>query len=245
MNFEEESFYCMKNSLTFYHPLCDLDIGQIKNETKDHLLSRKDSEVRILTYNIFLRSLVKNNESDWKDERLEDFLTLIHDYDIICLQEMFGTLNNRKQTLIRAATIAGFFFFVDTASPSFFSRYMVEGGLVILSRFPIISFSSNIFRYGVIQDSLAQKGILYAKILIKNSFLHLFTTHTQASYFDIGENNFIASYKTRLDQITQINKIICKILEVEYNKLIDKVILVGDLNVDGFSYKHKYSVYFS
>jgi sphingomyelin phosphodiesterase len=242
MNFEGESFYCSSNNYTFYHPLCDLEIDNIKNDSKDRLLTRKDSEVRILTYNIFLRSLVKNNENDWKDERLEDFLTLIHNYDIICLQEMFGTLNNRKQILIRAATMAGFFFFVDTASPSFFSRYMVEGGLVILSRFPIVSHSFNIFRYGVIQDSLAQKGILYAKISIKNSYLHLFTTHTQASYFDIGESNFIASYKTRLDQIAQINKIICGILEVEYNKLNDKVILVGDLNVDGFSYSHKIPV---
>jgi len=239
MNIEEDSFYCRPYNITFYHPLCDLELDEIKNDSRDRLLSRKDSEIRVLTYNIFLRSLVKNNENDWKDERLEDFITLIHNYDIICLQEMFGILNNRKQTLIRAATMAGFFFYVDTSSPSFLSRYVADGGLVILSRFPIVTHSFNVFRFGVVSDSLAQKGLLYAKISIKNSYLHIFTAHTQASYFDIGESNFIASFNTRMDQIEQINKIISKILEYEYNRINDKVFLVGDLNVDALSYVHK------
>jgi hypothetical protein len=30
--------------------------------------------VRILTYNMFLRPLVKNLDNDWKDERLREFV---------------------------------------------------------------------------------------------------------------------------------------------------------------------------
>merc|ERR1711957_12877 len=127
----------------------------------------------------------------------------------------------------------------DTSSPSFLSKYMADGGLVILSRFPIVSHSFNVFRYGVVSDSLAQKGLLYAKIKVRNAFLHVFTAHTQASYFDIGESSFIASFKTRMDQIQQINKIVLKILFSEYNKICDKVFLVGDMNVDALSYMHK------
>lgn len=236
----QNSYTFHKNyKTTFYHPLCDLDLLEINYEENDKLLKRENFEIKILTYNIFLRALVKNNESDWKEERLEDFCSIIHDYDIVCLQEMFGTFNNRKQTLIRAATMAGFFFFIDSSSPDFLSKYMVDGGLLILSRFPIVSHCYSQFRYGVVADSLAEKGILYAKISIKNTYLHVFTTHLQASYNDSGERNYLISFKTRMDQIKQVNYIMTNILIKEYNKSQDKVLLVGDFNVDALEYCHR------
>lgn len=225
-------------SYTWYHPLCEINENAILKNSKDKILPRKT--IKLLTLNIFLRPPpVKNNEDDWKDERLEEFCKIIHDFDIICLQEMFGSFNSRKQKLFRAATKSGFFFFIDTISPSFVSKYMVDGGLVILSRFPIVAYSFTPYRYGVLSDSLAQKGLLYAKIKIKDSFLHLFSTHLQASYFDSGETLFKVSLDTRAYQIQQINHIVSEVLGQQYNKMSDKVILVGDYNVDAHSYKHK------
>ncbi len=242
-----------KTKQTFYHPLCELNLdllndinNDILNETpsepiiQDSLLERPENgHIRLLTYNIFLRSLVKNNHSDWKEERLEDFCRLLKNYDIICLQEMFGTLSSRKQKLIRAATISGFFFFVDTSSPDFLSRYLADGGLMILSRFPIVANLYHKFRYGVVADSLAEKGLIYAKISIKDCYLHLFTTHLQASYFESGETNFIASLETRKEQIRFINYLITEVLDKEYDKKKDKVLLVGDMNVDARGYAYK------
>lgn len=241
-NSSENSFpYNSSKKLTFYHPLCELNLTQFQITESNHdlLLKRCDQEIRILTYNIFLRSLVKNNESDWKEERLEDFCKILHNYDIICLQEMFGTFNSRKQNLIRAATIAGFFFFVDTSSPDFLSKYIADGGLIILSRFPIVAHAYHKFRYGVVADSLAEKGLIYAKIAIKDSYLHIFTTHLQASYFDSGETNFIASFRTRMDQLSHINYLMSEILAKEYDKRNDKILLVGDFNVDALGYAYK------
>jgi endonuclease/exonuclease/phosphatase family metal-dependent hydrolase len=151
---------------------------------------------------------------------------------------MFGTLNSRKQSLIKAATKSGYFFYVDTASPSFVSKYMADGGLLILSRFPIVSYSFSQFRYGVVADSLAEKGLLYAKILVKDSFIHLFTTHLQASYFDSGESNHKISCETRLAQLRQINFLMREILKTEY-KQNDIALLVGDFNVDAQKYLYK------
>lgn len=221
----------------YYHPLCE-----INEDAFDSSCTKLDRKtIKLLTYNIFLRPPpVKNNESDWKDERLEDFCKLIHRFDIICLQEMFGAFNSRKQSLIKEATRNGFFFYVDTSSPSFLSKYLVDGGLVILSRFPIVSHAFCPYRYGVIADSLSQKGVLFAKILIKKSFLFLFSTHTQASYFDSGESHFEISCQTRMDQIDQINHMIADVMDKEgYISSKDKVLLVGDFNVDASQYKHK------
>ena len=44
------------------------------------------SEIKILTYNLFLRPyLIKNNEDDYKQERLDLFIEQIDNYDVICI----------------------------------------------------------------------------------------------------------------------------------------------------------------
>jgi hypothetical protein len=48
--------------------------------------------------------------------------------------------------------------------PSFFSGYATDGGLLILSRFPIIEQEFCPYPYGVVSDALSYKGVLYAKI---------------------------------------------------------------------------------
>lgn len=121
----------LKQFEMFFHPCMDI---QSKHISEEKVLQR--SHVKILTYNIFLRPPpVKNNDNDWKDERLADFIKLLDLFDIICLQEMFGAFNNRKQELIKYANKSGLFFYCDSPSPSFFSKFLVDGGLLILSRY--------------------------------------------------------------------------------------------------------------
>lgn len=107
---------------------------------------------------------VKTNESDHKDARLEEFVKKLEDFDIVCNQEVFSTLNSRKQRLISYAQKAGFLYYATSDPPSFFSGYATDGGLVILSRFPIIECEFSPYPYGVLSDSLSYKGVLYAKI---------------------------------------------------------------------------------
>jgi endonuclease/exonuclease/phosphatase family metal-dependent hydrolase len=183
--------------LTYYHPLCEINIDNIDSQSKDRICPR--SAIKILTYNIcLLPPPLNTNENDWKDERMNEFIKYFPQFDIICLQELFGLLNNRKHDLIRFAVKSGFFFFVDSPSPSFLSKYLADGGLVILSRFPIIESAFIPFKYGVLSDSLAQKGVLYAQIQIKNSILHLFTTHLQASYFGSTEYEWVKIHIFRM-----------------------------------------------
>ena len=113
-----------------FHPLMEMKFENIKNEK---IINRKT--IKFLTYNIFLRPPpVKNNDNDYKDERLNDFIKIMENFDIICLQEMFGTFTSRKQKIIKHANKSGLFFFVESPSPPFFSKYLVDGGLLILSR---------------------------------------------------------------------------------------------------------------
>ena len=212
-NLKEGSY---SDNVTYYHSQSPIDFLLY-----DSLFSRNNiilnrQHIRVLTYNIFLRPPgIKNNESDHKDDRLNDFIRIIHNYDIICLQELFGSLNSRKEKLIKVAVSNGFFFFVQDNEPSYFSKYCSDGGILILSRFPIVLKASHAFSYGVGSDAIAQKGIIYAKISIGDSYLHVFNTHTQASYINEDYDFFLLSYRTRLQQIKEISEFVNSILKTE------------------------------
>ena len=62
----------------------------------------------------------------------------------------------------------GFLYHAETEHPSLFSKFYTDSGLLILSRFPIVE--QDFYRYpcGVLSDSVTDKGVLYAKIIINN-----------------------------------------------------------------------------
>jgi endonuclease/exonuclease/phosphatase family metal-dependent hydrolase len=229
-----------KKTVTYYHELNDLVEPGKYSENTVKILPRKNN-FRILTYNIFLRPPgVNNNGNDWKNERLDDFISIIHNYDIICLQELFGQWNNRKEYFLRKASQQGFFFFINTGTPLFTSKYVIDSGLLIISRFPIQLSGYHEFYWGVEIDSVVRKGVIYAKIQIKDCFLHLFTTHLQATYINSNEELFISCYDSRISQLYQVNEYITRVIEqCDFNRDKDKIIIVGDFNVDANNYKFK------
>jgi len=110
---------------------------------------------------------IKTNDSDHKDARLEEFIkTVLCKYDIICNQELFNLFNSRKERLIEAARKAGFLYHAVSEAPGFFSGFLVDGGLLTLSRFPIVKSEFRSFPYGCGADDLSMKGVLYTRIQI-------------------------------------------------------------------------------
>ena len=143
------------------------------------------SNIRILTYNVFMRPPpVTSNSSDYKEERLKDFINYkMNSFDVICVQELFGLFNDRKNKFIKAAKSKGLENYHRTDPLSFFSRYLVDSGLVTVSRFPIVAKEFEPFDNTILIDSIARKGVMYSKIKIEDNFLHMLTTHTQASHY--------------------------------------------------------------
>ncbi|KAL4438416.1 hypothetical protein ABPG74_009455 [Tetrahymena malaccensis] len=203
-----------------------------KSNVINNYLSQGVRSVRVLTYNIFLRPPpIKNNKDDYKNERTKLFLNSISDFDIICLQELFGFLNQRKHKIIFNAMKQGYFYHATSPSPSFFSSYLVDGGLVTISRHPIIEKTYRPFKYGVLSDNLSQKGVLYTKIQANDSYIHLFNTHLQASYVG-AENNVKATVITRVDQLILIKDFIKEQVEKHREKETDVIMICGDFNVN-------------
>lgn len=96
-------------------------------------------------------------------------------FDIICNQEIFDFVNlYRKQKLVTYAQKAGFLYFCNCDPAPLFSNAYLDGGLMILSRFPIVEHEFKPYRYGTLSDAMTHKGVLYAKIDVAGRILHLF-----------------------------------------------------------------------
>ncbi|KAG1344551.1 hypothetical protein G6F62_004443 [Rhizopus arrhizus] len=187
------------------------------------------SSARLLTLNIFMRPPgVKNNADDYKDERLEYIIQhVLPSYDIITFQEAFAFANRRIDKLIRQAFDQGFYY--QVASPRHYPWELAgDGGLLLLSRFPIITSDRLEFPRGVHSDWLSFKGALHALVQLNNqSLVHLYTTHTQASYDNGGTFN-LEDTKVRLSQFAAVHKFIAETAKEDRYPIV----LMGDLNVD-------------
>ena len=198
----------------------------------DLIQNSPPTKVRVLTYNIFLRPpAINTNLDDYKNARVEEFIKSMKEYDIVCLQEAFGFWNNRKQMLIKLAQKQGYVSFAESPNPSIFSSYVIDGGLLIFSRYKIVKSEFHAYPYSVQADSVAMKGVLYAKVGLADNHIHVFTTHTQATH---GNAFDIDTYITRGDQLLAFRKFLDQIIAREYVEG-DIVILCGDFNVNSRS----------
>lgn len=59
----------------------------------------------------------------------------------------------------------------------------IDGGLLIVSRFPVVKTDFMKFERGLYGDRLTAKGCLWAKIAVSPTrHLHVFVTHLQRTY---------------------------------------------------------------
>jgi len=147
---------------------------------------------------------------------------------------MFWSFSSRQKKLIEFARSSGY----DYRSCPYFRLFpvpdfLVDGGLLLLSRFKIIEDDFLVYCKGVNSDRLAAKGVLYAKVSIpfgsegQYIVFHLFTTHMQASYATNHSNN--PNNLVRERQILMLRDFIVSKIEGDGFPII----LMGDFNVNG------------
>jgi len=188
-------------------------------------------DICILTYNIFLRPpFIKNNSDDLKNERLDEFKKVVssHRFDIVCLQEMFSLGNLRLKYLLDHAYDEGYHFHCRSIAPSLLTGKFIDGGLLILSRFPIVEKGAKVFVHGNQIDAWAAKQVIHAKVQVSPTrFVHVFNTHMQASYYDTAAANNMVNDKMRSSQIAELAEFAARTTAGSE----DPIIICGDLNV--------------
>ncbi|KAL7748795.1 hypothetical protein RI367_005708 [Sorochytrium milnesiophthora] len=190
--------------------------------------------VRVLSYNIFMRPPgVKNNTSDYKNDRLSHFCDHhMSRYDLLCLQEMFAYGSGRLQKLISQGQEHGLTYCVSCPSKGLLNG-TVDGGLVILSRFPIIKQAKMTFKKWAYNDRFIAKGALYARVMITghttNQIVHVFTTNLQSTYTP-GLQLTDPEVLVRLNQVAQLRQFILQ--QTHDKKPYEPILIMGDLNIN-------------
>ncbi|OCQ23840.1 phospholipase [Pseudoalteromonas luteoviolacea] len=106
------------------------------------------------------------------------------------------------------------------------SPFVIRGGVVILSKYPIISKKAHVFHNSLSGswDYLANKGFAYVEIEKDNQRYHLVGTHLQATH----DGNTEQEHQVRMSQLGEIQLFI----EAEKIPSHEPVILGGDMNVE-------------
>lgn len=201
---------------------------------------RGKRELRLLTFNFLIRPPpVTYNGNDYKNERIAIMVRdHLRHYDIVCMQEVFGSLSTRRKRLVQSAgQKAGLIY--SYHSPGSGLRSVVDGGCLVLSRYPIVESDNVSFAPGINADWLARKGALYTRIQLRPDLcMHVFTTHLQADY----ETNLHhargngPNQRVRSTQMQTLSAFIRdKTLPFVYTNPSWPVVLMGDLNINSRS----------
>lgn len=172
--------------------------------------------------------------NEYKSERLKLFCDeYLHSYDILALQECFDSGNIHPYNLLKHAHRAGFQYFCKDPDPHLFSKQMINGGLLILSKHPIVDFEHTFYPCNITKDRIIAKGVIWAKIKLPGTphFLHVFNTHLHAFFSFIDFDNQIRCHVRRTEQLLVLKDFVRRILNRHY-KHGDLAVIVGDLNVD-------------
>ena len=221
----------------------------LKNDKniKGEKLNAISDPLKMLTYNLFLRPpLINNNGNDYKNERTELICKMMEQYDIICFQELFPNYNMRRNKICKKAEELDLIFQARPRNHPLLSAYLVGSGLLTLSKYPIVKNRFFSFKDGAGIDGISYKGILYTKIFTGGSkshsqmnYMHLFNAHLQASYDTHFDEKYCGHYQARLNQVVQLRDVITQCLKSYSNKkssknikIKEKIMIVGDFNIN-------------
>lgn len=187
--------------------------------------------MRVLLYNVqFAHPIYMMN--GWK-QRLNGIVKKLKDprneYDILVFTEVFYA---KAQNEVLQSLQDMYPYHVN--SPRRFYK-PISGGLLILSRFPILQHFYSFYEQSKASDQFASKGFLYAKIQLSTTggggrldVVHLVATHIQA-----WEEHMVV----RMAQLNQLKKWIKRQKFFQIGK--DQVLVLGDFNMDFHQSHHR------
>ena len=181
--------------------------------------------VRIMTFNTFL--LPGCCTKGMSANRVNSILKLCAPYEIVALQEVFATVGTWTLVdLIKRARDYGFHYHVMGSFVS--ALAIVDSGLLVLSKYPIVRTSFYKYKHACSWDKLSSKGILYACIQLgtdSSTQIHLFNTHLQSTYHE----DDTSAFEVQRNQLHSLQQFVEVTMKGTENK---PVYIVGDFNMD-------------
>ena len=194
------------------------DVTYVLHEKEPYPLDASDltqpNILNVMSYNIYC--LTPPIAFTDQDERCRHIVDVCADYDAVLIQEAFDNDSRVNELIPNMSTVFPHYTAIlDTANA------LEDGGIMIFSRWPILTEEQYYFDACEGSDCLANKGVMYAKIEKLGSPYHLFATHTQAF-------TSTAEVLSRMAQLREIRSFV-QSRSIPAN---EPIIIGGDLNVD-------------
>jgi endonuclease/exonuclease/phosphatase family metal-dependent hydrolase len=198
------------------------DYYYVIHPKEETVIRGTNNNLNVLAYNVWalLPGLVSKSVS----ERLNLLKDKLNGYDAIVFSELFD--NSRRNTFLNALKTE----YPYQTSVVDRSGSLEDGGVLIVSRWPIDEESQIAFSDCDAEDCMSAKGVIYAKINKGGNPYHIFGSHTQAWTADKNQ-------ATRLNQFQQMRNFIDS-RAISSN---EPVIISGDLNVDKINFPQEYN----
>lgn len=198
------------------------DIYYVIHPEQDYPSRAASNNFKVLAYNVW--ALLPGIVSKSVSERLEAMPSEINGYDAIVFSELFD--NSRRETFLNAISSE----YPHQTSVVDASGDIEDGGVLIVSRWPIETSDHIVFNDCGSEDCLSAKGVKYARINKGGNKFHVFGTHAQA--FTGADNQAI-----RVKQFQQMRSYV----DSKNIASAEPVIMAGDFNVDKEDYPQEYA----
>lgn len=192
-------------------------------------VERRQVTLSVGTYNVWMMPRIVSaftSVSPKKNTRARLIADVLPPCDVWVFTECFD--HRARAILLDKLKAAGYFYFSPTVGHKRLKREnmrkVLNGGVVLASKYPIVTVRIKLFKEACLgADKLADKGVLYCKVLKDGLPVHIFSTHLQA-WSDPPSR---AMRRTQMVMIADFIKSLSGIDPVN-----DPVLIVGDLNVN-------------
>lgn len=192
--------------------------------------------LRVLTYNTFLMSTTLYPNWGQAHRAAEIPKTaFFRGNDVVVLQEAFDnassdalTANASAQYPYHTPVVGRSKSGWDATSGSYSALTPEDGGVTVLSKWPIVRQEQHIYKDACGSDWWSAKGFAYAELNVNGARVHIVGTHTQSTDPGCGAGE---AAEIRARQFRQIDAF----LDAKNIPASEQVIVAGDLNVDSRS----------
>ncbi|KAF9969366.1 hypothetical protein BGZ73_008297 [Actinomortierella ambigua] len=190
-----------------------------------------EKNLSVLSYNVYFLNEMFSNWGQRTRAQLIADAPFMKNHDIVLLQECFDydpkeiLVNGLKTqypfyTSVLGQSKSGW----DSSTGSYSYAVPNNGGVMIMSKWPILEKHQHVYKNGCGPDYWCNKGFVYVKLNVSGSTVHVFGTHAQSTdsscWFATPEN-------TRSSQFAELRNYI-KDKNIPANEL---VLMGGDFNV--------------
>ncbi|NKI41757.1 sphingomyelin phosphodiesterase [Streptomyces physcomitrii] len=198
--------------------------------------SAEPPRLDVLTYNVFLMS--KLLYPNWGQDHRAKAITeapFFQGKDVVVLQEAFDNSSSEAlqgyaadryphRTPVVGRSKDGW----DATGGDYSALAPEDGGVTILSKWPVLRKEQYVFDEACGSDALSNKGFAYAVLDVNGSRVHVVGTHTQSTDPGCGDGE---AARVRGAQFREIDAF----LDAKEIPADEQVLLAGDLNVDSRS----------